>query len=276
MPTYNVGDRIRPTLDSLALSTEPFDLYIVDDGSQPPLEQTLSAPPACARILRLDRNVGIAAALNHGLAEILKHDYTYIARMDAGDVAHPERFKKQVDFLETHPQIGLVGCRVNMIDDDTRATLFYQNNPTTDADMRKALYFNMCIINSSMMCRADTHRKVGGYSTDYPICEGYEIVLRIARVTQMANLPEYWMECEFGPRGVSIAKRRTQQFSRLRLQVRHLQPLQWRAWVGIAKSIVLLVSPTKLIHGIKGSLKRYQRLELQRLVPVRASEAVDK
>lgn len=195
--------------------------------------------------------------------------------MDAGDIAHSKRFAKQVDFLEANPQIGLVGCWVNFVDEDTRATLFYSNYPTTDADIRKALYFNTCFAHSAMMYRADTLHKVGGYSTDYPVCEDYEIVLRIARVTQMANLPEHLVECELGRRGLSIAKRRVQQFSRLRLQISHMQPLQWRAWLGIVRSLVLLVSPTKLVHSIKRSLRSYQPLAAQRLVPLKASEAGD-
>ncbi|NJO55010.1 MAG: glycosyltransferase [Rhodospirillales bacterium] len=261
MPAYNAGDRIRSTIKSLGANSEPFDLFIVDDGSQPPLSETMGAPPPNAKILRLDQNVGIAAALNHGLTEILKHDYTYVARMDVGDIAHPDRFAKQVAFLQSHPEIGLVGCWISFVDENSRESLFHLNHPTTDADIRDALHFNLCITHAAMMFRTDAIRAIGGYSTEFPICEDYEIVLRLAQIAKMANIPEYLMECELGAGGLSIRKRRTQQFSRLRLQVRHLQPLQRHSWLGIIRSLVLLISPTKLLHNIKGRLKKYHPID---------------
>jgi GT2 family glycosyltransferase len=258
MPAYNVTDIIKLTLSSLQANTFPFDLFIVDDGSQLPLSEILGELPQNIHVFRLDHNVGITAALNYGLAEILQRGYTYIARMDVGDTTDTQRFAKQIEYLENNPEVGVVGCWVRVVHEKTRAPLFHLNPPTTDIDIRLALHFNNCVTHPAMMFRASVLQQIGEYSSDYPNCEDYEIIFRIAAKAQIANIPEYLMDCEMGMRGLSLTKRHTQLFSRLRLQLAYMHPLQWRGWLGIAKTLILFVTPNNFVQNIRSRLKRYK------------------
>lgn len=60
-------------------------------------------------------NLGLTKSLNIGL---LAAKGEYIARMDADDISLPDRLKQQVDFLDTHPEVSIVGCSAYKIDEE--------------------------------------------------------------------------------------------------------------------------------------------------------------
>lgn len=87
---------------------QDFSVLIVDDGSSPALDagwvqDRLKAPSG---VLRLTENRGIIDALNAGLAQV---DSEFIMRMDADDRMHPERFSRQIEFMEHHSNVGICG-----------------------------------------------------------------------------------------------------------------------------------------------------------------------
>ena len=83
-PYYNYPTGLARTLGSLAHEREDFTVYLVDDGNTPALEIT-GTYPFPIRIVQLEKNSGIVAALNAGLKEILSGNFDFIARIDAGD-----------------------------------------------------------------------------------------------------------------------------------------------------------------------------------------------
>ena len=116
-PVYQDPDGLKRTMDSLKAQTiHDFDWIVVDDGSQPPIEMDNEDLPFNVRIIPLERNQGITAALNAGLEYILESGYDFVARLDAGDVALPDRFAKQLNFLRMHAEYGAVGSWVELVD----------------------------------------------------------------------------------------------------------------------------------------------------------------
>ncbi len=63
-------------------------------------------------------NKGLAYSLNELLNEVLQRDYRYIARMDADDICFPERFKRQVEYMENHPPVDICGGYIEEMDED--------------------------------------------------------------------------------------------------------------------------------------------------------------
>ena len=108
MPVYNAEATVFQTLESLrAQSFRSLEIIVVNDGSTDSTLEILRNQP---NIKLLDHSHrGIVPALNDGLAAA---NGEYIARMDADDLCHPERIENQASFLDTFPDLGMVGCRV--------------------------------------------------------------------------------------------------------------------------------------------------------------------
>lgn len=85
------------------------------------------------KIVWFDENRGLACVLNDLLDICLKEGYEYIARMDADDIALPNRFEKQVEYLIAHPEIDVVGGAIREIDENGNSrnkTIVYPEGPT--------------------------------------------------------------------------------------------------------------------------------------------------
>lgn len=110
LPAWNAEATLGIALRSLLTQTfSDFEVLLLDDGS---IDGTVAVAQAIAdprvRVIHDNRRQGLARRLNQGI-ELARG--RYIARMDADDVSFPERFARQVAYLDQHPQIDLVGCR---------------------------------------------------------------------------------------------------------------------------------------------------------------------
>ncbi len=120
---------------------------------------------------------GFAFALNLGICAARGE---FIARMDGDDVSKPNRLEKQVEFLDKNPDIGVVGCRIELIDSDSklvgRALRFFES----DTQIRKALPYRNPLIHPALMFRKATLVQVKGYQYGHT-SEDHEMFLRMAR-----------------------------------------------------------------------------------------------
>ena len=116
MATFNEPERfIKDSINSILNQTYyNLELLIADDSSK---DETISAIDECAtsdnrvKVIRKAQRMGFVNALNIALKEAKG---TYIARMDGDDVAVPERFEKQVAYLESYPEIDVLGGAMNI------------------------------------------------------------------------------------------------------------------------------------------------------------------
>ena len=149
---------------------------------------------------------------------MLERGYKYIARMDADDISYPDRFAKQVAFLERHPEVGALGAWGRHFSETTGDIVMLNQPPPTSAGVRNKMFFNSPIINASALIRADAFHAVGPYSVDYPAAEDYELYRRIATRYALANVPELLIDIRKSIHGISLSKRRQQVYDRLRIQ----------------------------------------------------------
>jgi len=131
---------------------------------------------------------GISFALNYGL-NISKTKY--IARMDGDDISHPNRFKMQIEFMERNPSYALVGCRVDLIDEDGNPHQQRFKFFETDKEIRRALKYRMPLCHPALIFRAKILFENKGYLYGNT-AEDHELYLRIARnnFSLMRNLPD--------------------------------------------------------------------------------------
>jgi hypothetical protein len=203
MPVHNGGAFLRPAVDSILGQTfADFELVIVDDGSTDATPQTLhyyQTADARVRVYRQSK-AGLVASLNRGCREARAD---YIARMDADDIAFPERLARQVDFLDRHPGVAVVGSAVVRIDAEGRE-LKRNICPTSHPDIVEALREYSPFTHPSVMLRTAALLAVGGYRAAYAAAEDYDVWLRLAERYELANLPDPLLYYRIYPGQISV------------------------------------------------------------------------
>lgn len=254
IPHYNHPEGLIRSLQSLAQSTLDIDIVIVDDGSSqsPDIDQLRKAAPNVT-LLRLERNQGIENALNHGLAHILADSrYRYIARLDAEDTVTPDRFEKQLRFLENNPDHYIVGSYVRFC--SPSGNLLWEYKPPTNPNrIQKSMFINNMFCHPAVMCRRELFEEFGAYPRNYPSAEDYALFFEVTRTRLTANLPEFLTYSIVNPAGITIQQRKNQLRSRLRIIVHHFDctPV---ACCGLARNLLLCIVPYKLVRRLKSIL----------------------
>lgn len=136
-------------------------------------------------IVRLYENKGLGYALNRGV-KVCKSDI--IARMDTDDISEPCRFKIQMDFLKSNPDIDIVGSFAQEIDENNRIQSV-RRMPQTHNIIYNNLY--ICpIVHPSVMFRKKSIDSIGGYNPCLSRRQDYEMWFRAAKAgLRFANIP---------------------------------------------------------------------------------------
>jgi glycosyltransferase involved in cell wall biosynthesis len=190
MSVYNNAPYLAHAIESiLAQTLTDFEFLIVNDGS------TDGSGDIIDRLAAGDSRIKVSHQPNAGLIVSLNRMIDtarapLIARMDGDDIALPERFARQVAFLDAHPDIGVLGTGCTCIDEDGRPSSHKFDNVTTPDDVLADLRNGPPLCHPSVMMRSDAVRTVGGYHRAYQHCEDYDLWLRLSEHVRMANLPE--------------------------------------------------------------------------------------
>jgi glycosyltransferase involved in cell wall biosynthesis len=244
MPVYNGQVDFERALGSLVRDGARFELFVVDDGSQPPIRVPDGLPFEVV-LIRLDRNVGITRALNTGLERIVHAGYTYVARMDADDWTLPGRFAAQMAFLDRHPDHAVVGTQAEWVDREGRL-LYRRARPLDHASLVRYMHYRTGLIHASTMIRVAALVEAGFYDTGYPAAEDYELWLRLARRHKVANLPEIYYRVQISAASITGTRWRP-TLSRLRLRLKYFRPTSIHAYLSILHSMALLLVPRSLV-----------------------------
>jgi glycosyltransferase involved in cell wall biosynthesis len=191
IPARNAQNTLAQTLESLASQTlQDFDVLLVNDASS---DNTVAIADSFAsrigiRVLSLPENVGVAGALNAGLAAI---DSAYIARIDADDLARPTRFEKQLEFLQTHPNIDVCSSWMEMFYDNSDRPNQILAKPIDDASIKTALIQYCAMSHGASLFRKSFFDDIGGFDLRLDFAEDYDLWCRGALLGKCyANLPE--------------------------------------------------------------------------------------
>jgi glycosyltransferase involved in cell wall biosynthesis len=203
LPVYNGGVFLEPALESIRAQTfTDFECLVLDDGStdgSAGVVQRLADRDARFRVIRRE-NRGLVATLNELLDEARGE---LIARMDADDVALPNRFQMQVDFLAAHPDVVCVGGAHWIIDEADR-TIACVENPVDDAAIQSlALRGHTTICHPAAMIRASALVGLGGYRAEFYPTEDLDLWLRLGEVGRLANLADPVIKYRFHSGSIS-------------------------------------------------------------------------
>ncbi len=211
MPVYNCERYLSEAIGSvLRQSFTDFELLVLDDGSvDRSVEIARQAAEKDARIsIVKGHHRGVVACRNAGL-DMAQGDL--IAMMDADDIALPDRFARQVRFLDTNSECCLVGSRAIRVDSDGSPVSCW-NVPETHAEIdgRHMRGESGAIINPSIMMRKEAVLQIGGYRAGFDSAEDYDLFLRLAEVGCLSNLPAVLLHYRLHAKSLTFARAETQ------------------------------------------------------------------
>ena len=184
LPAYNAENFITECLDSLLNQTfSDFCILAVNDASTDNtggILESYATKDTRLRVYHFSENQGEPAVMQFTMDILKEMDVEYVARMDADDVCIPQRFERQIQYLDSHPEIDILGSNaVLFYEGQTRAPKF-TNHPLLDKDIKA--HFSLArgnIINPTTMWRHSSIK-------DLPI-----------NYAQTATAPDFhmWVQC---------------------------------------------------------------------------------
>ena len=185
LPAYNAENFITECLESLLNQTfSDFCILAVNDASTDNTDkilETYAAKDARLRVYHLPQNEGEPAVMQFAMDMLNYINVEYIARMDADDICVPHRFERQVQYLDEHPEIDILGSNALLFNDgQTDKTTKISTLPLLDKDIKA--HFSLArdhIINPSSMWR---HSSIKALNINY---------------AQTATAPDFhmWIQC---------------------------------------------------------------------------------
>lgn len=200
------AERLQACLTSIRDQTRPAErIVLVKDGPLPnELESVISRfvehEPGAYEIVTLTENVGLVGALNEGL----KHcQTTYVLRMDSDDLSLPTRFERQIDFLEQHPDIGVVSAAMQEFEHDPDDPRFIKRIHADHRAIEAQLPYRNPVNHAACCFRTRLVKDAGGYP-DLPYLEDYKLwATLILKGVKFHNLQEPLYRCRYDSSTVS-------------------------------------------------------------------------
>ena len=222
LPIHNGLPYLREAVQSLLGQTFPnFELLAIDDGSTDGSTAYLEGLEDPRLRLFRRAHSGLIPVLNFGLAQARAD---LIARMDADDIAHPERLQRQWEFMDQHPEVLLLGSRVQEIDGTGRpigavATLPEEHEAIV-VRFTQPRKMNP-LVHPTVLFRREAALRCGGYREDFPVAEDSDLWRRLARIGRLHILAEPLLLLRKHGGNVSQAKALQSLESMLRISVSH-------------------------------------------------------
>jgi glycosyltransferase involved in cell wall biosynthesis len=161
-------------------TVKPSEVVIVKDGPLPSeldmvINQYIRDYPNLFKIVSINKNVGLGLALREGVKNC---SFDVIARMDTDDIAHKERFRKQIEFLENNPNIAIVGTNALDFDGEIENIVAKRVFPEKNSEILKFAKRRCPFLHPTIMFRKEAVLNVGNY-THLLWFEDYQLFLKL-------------------------------------------------------------------------------------------------
>jgi len=207
LPVHNGERYLVQALDSILEQTfDDFELIAIDDGSSDAtlsiLQRYEAADPRVVVVSRTRK--GQIDTMNEGI-QIARGEF--LARMDADDIALPERFERQLQYLTDHPECVAVGCATQIINSEgvVIGNMLVETGHEA-IDRCNLAIKSVGIPHPTAMIRRQAIVEIGGYREQFPVAEDLDLFLRLAERGRLANLPE--MLLSYRVHGANLSCRR--------------------------------------------------------------------
>jgi glycosyltransferase involved in cell wall biosynthesis len=181
IPTFNSRGYIRDTVESVLGQTYPVhEVIVVDDGSTDGTEQVLASYAGRVRYIR-QQNAGPPAARNNGVAHATGD---WVALLDSDDLWVRTKIERQMEYLEVHPDCGLIYTDMKTFDDTgviEESVKVSRNLTLPSGHIFPQMFAETLFQTSAVMIRKSCLDAVGGFDETLRMGDDYELFLRIAR-----------------------------------------------------------------------------------------------
>jgi hypothetical protein len=216
MPAYNAGAYIDEAISSILKQTfHDFEFIIINDGSSDDTASILQRYEQSDGRIRVlhQENQGMIAALNRGCR--LAHG-EYIARMDADDISYAHRLEKQLEYIERHPQIGILGTWICKLAENGRMIGTWCPPPNPKV-LKWTHFFGVCVAHPSVLMRRRILEELGFYRNHAVHTEDVDLWLRASAITEFGNVPELLLKYRVWEGSVSQNRRQSARESHVQL-----------------------------------------------------------
>lgn len=223
MPVYNGAKYLKTSIESILNQTyNNFCFLIVDDGSTDEgLEIIKAYKDSRIKLLINETNQGLVFSLNKGFENAIGK---YLARMDCDDFSIPDRIEKQVEFMESHPDIGVCGSWYSVFNESFDDELYTAYLPTSPDNISTGLFFGCCLCHPSTMLRLKFMRKYHlRYDIYYLHAEDYGLWVRCNQLSKLANIPEVLLHYRVNPTGICSVHHKEQKESTCKILSKNLK-----------------------------------------------------
>ena len=174
IPTFNRAYCLGESIQSVLIQ-KGYELIVVNDGSTDNTDQILSHFPAI-KVIKYTGNRGVSFARNKGLE---KAKGSLICFLDSDDLWEQGKLEAQVEWMRDHPECKAVYTDEIWIRNGVRVNPMSKHKKYSGDIFRQCL--PLCIVSpSSVMLRKSVLDEVGGFDETMPVCEDYDLWLRIA------------------------------------------------------------------------------------------------
>ena len=221
MCVYNGEEYLKEAIQSILGQTfTDFEFLIVNDASEDRSAGILSAiADPRIRIIDNETNIGLTKSLNKAL-RLAKGEF--IARMDADDRCHRERFNEQVKFLEDNPDIALCGTWVSY-DENSHNEPGY---PLMHEEIKAGTLSNNPFAHPSVMWRREEFERQGlTYNEDFRTSQDFELWSRAVHKVKTANIPRSLLFYRQHKGQISRARAENQQDNARKIKLSQLKYL---------------------------------------------------
>jgi glycosyltransferase involved in cell wall biosynthesis len=189
MDVCNGAPFLNEALESLAAQTfGDFEIVLCAHGTTEEAGELIRCWQARDDRLRVIPAERTSLSRAHNIAAKAARG-TFLARLDADDIALPDRLGIQYRKLTENPQLALLGSAAEIMDKQGRKLCIVRNG-TTDGEIRDQLRRSCPFVHSSVMMRADAFWQAGGYREGLNLSEDYDLYARILDFAEAANLPQ--------------------------------------------------------------------------------------
>jgi glycosyltransferase involved in cell wall biosynthesis len=188
----------------LASSYGPYEVIVVDDAStDASCEIVRSFVDPRIRLIKHARNTGASISRNDAI-RIARGEY--VAIMDADDLSYSHRLETQVRFLDSQPDIGLVGSGVYDNIDVDGSILYSSHLPEDSETIQKTILEKWCFLHPSIMFRKNVVEKSGYYREEFDVAEDHDFILRVLDHHKAQNIRDKLVAYRINPKGLSVAR----------------------------------------------------------------------
>lgn len=263
MTVYNSEKFLGLAIASVLQQTfTDFELVILDDCSTDSswdIIEHFAKQDSRIRAIKNEKNLGGCGNLNKGLL-LLKGEY--MARHDNDDWSYPDRLEKQFRFLEEHPEVGVVGGSIELIDVEGNK-IGKRTYNLSDKDIRRKIFRYSPFAHPLVMVRKSVLDQVGCfYDATVAPADDYELWFRIGKVAAFANMPDVLLKYRVVPGSITLSATKKMELATIRVRDKyradHFYHSTWfDALYNVLHELSIYIFPSRL----KISLYNYFRNE---------------